>query len=245
MENQLDYLDEFRELLKHYKVSEAGKKVLKETNLVLLVAPTASGRNTIVTELLKTGDYHYVVSDTTRQPRVNNGVREQNGKEYWFRPEDVVLADLKAGKYLEAAIIHNQQVSGISMREIVQAHKEGKVALTDIEVIGTATIMAAKPDTHALFVMPPSFEEWMRRIESRGAMTVAEKQRRLTSAAKEFEVALSHDYYRFVLNDSVADAAKQIEALTRGEEDSVWQTKLRTTAKKLLSATENWLSHNP
>lgn len=244
MENHLQHLDEFRELLKHYQVSEAGKKVLKETELILLVAPTAIGRNTIVNELLKTNKYHFIVSDTTRQPRSNNGVLEQDGKEYWFRSEEAVLDDVKAGNYLEAAVIHNQQVSGISMREIAQAHKERKVALTDVEVRGMATIIAAKPDTHAIFVIPPSFKEWMRRIEGRGVMTVAEKRRRLMSAADEFKIALKHDYYQFVLNDSVAEAALEIEALVRGEQDPAKQARHRDSAEQLLLATEEWLRGN-
>lgn len=245
MENHLHHLDEFRKLLSDYHVGEAGKKVLRETNLVLLVAPTAIGRNTIVNELLKTGMYHFIVSDTTRRPRSNNGVLEQNGREYWFRSEEDVLADVKAGKYLEAAVIHDQQVSGISMREITLAHKEGKVALNDVEVVGMATIIAAKPDTHALFVVPPSFTEWMRRIDGRGIMSTAEKRRRLISAANEFKLALEHDYYRFVLNDSLEDATKQIQALTNGEQDDAQQAKLRASVAELLSATEDWLKQNP
>ncbi len=245
MENHLHHLDEFKKLLSSYQVGEAGKKVLQETNLGLLVAPTATGRNTIVNELVKTGKYHFIVSDTTRHPRENNGVLEQNGREYWFRSEEEVLADVKAGKFLEAAVIHNQQVSGISLREIEQAHKEGKVALTDIEVVGMATIIAAKPDTHALFVIPPSFAEWMRRIDGRGAMSVTEKRRRLESAAEEFTLALTHDYYQFVLNDSLADAAQQIEALTSGKEDPDQQVRLRERTSELLAATQDWLKQNP
>src|SRR5664279_1435267 len=109
--NQLKRIDEFRTILDGYQLSPTAAQTLAQTKLVLLVAPTASGRNTIIHELLKTDQYHFVVSDTTRQPRINNGELEQNGREYWFRSEEEVLDELKRGEFLEAAIIHNQQVS--------------------------------------------------------------------------------------------------------------------------------------
>jgi len=84
--------------------------LLQQTKFVPLVAITSSGRNTLIRELLKTGEYHFIVSDTTRKPRTNDGVMEQSGVEYWFRDEDEVLQDVKDGKFLEAAVIHSQQV---------------------------------------------------------------------------------------------------------------------------------------
>ena len=91
-----------------------------------MISVTAGGRNTIIDQLLKSGDFHYIISDTTRHKRANNGVMEQDGREYWFRSEDEILADLKAGNFLEAAIIHNQHVSGISIRELKKASKRVK-----------------------------------------------------------------------------------------------------------------------
>lgn len=211
--NQLRHLAEFKEVLAHYNISEAAKKVLAQTRIVLLVAPTATGRNTIIRELIKTGQYRFIVSDTTRRPRINDGVPEQDGREYWFRSEEEVLQDLKAGKFLEAAIIHNQQVSGLSIRELELVGKEGKIATTDIEVVGVSNIMRAKPDTVAIFVLPPSFEAWMERMENRGDMSKAERRRRMESAVKEFTAALKVDYYKFVVNDTVPGAISQINRI--------------------------------
>ncbi len=213
--NQLKHLDEFKQVLAHYTVSEASKRILKQTQLVLLAAPTSAGRNTIIRELLKTGEYHYIVSDTTRQPRINDGVLEQNGVEYWFRTEEEVLADLQAGKFVEAAIIHNQHVSGISIRELDQARQEEKIAITDIEVVGAHNIVEAKPDTVAIFVLPPNLEEWLHRLRYRGKLSPAEVRRRLESAGNEFKLALERDYYNFVINDQLEAAMEHIHQLAR------------------------------
>lgn len=208
--NQLVHLSEFKALLDNYQMSEESRQLLASTKLVLLAATTSSGRNTLIRQLLKTDKYHYIVSDTTRQPRINDGVYEQNGVEYWFRSEQEILEDLRRGKFLEAAVIHDQQVSGVSIRELEKAIGKGKVPITDIEVVGVESVVRVKPDTIAIFVLPPSFEEWQRRIKERGGMSSAEFCRRLTSAAKEFEMALAEDYYIFAVNDQLENAARDI-----------------------------------
>lgn len=100
--NRLRHLPEFAETLSRYRVSEPVIEVLHSFRLVLLSGPSASGRNTIINELLKSGQYVYIVSDTTRRPRVNNGVKETNGVEYWFRSEEQLLDELRHGDFLEA-----------------------------------------------------------------------------------------------------------------------------------------------
>jgi guanylate kinase len=244
MENKLVHLDEFRKLLANYRISEEGTQVLQRTKLALLVAPTATGRNTIIRELMKTGEYHFIVSDTTRQPRVNDGIPEQDGREYWFRDEEEVLADLYAGKFLEAAIIHNQQVSGVSIRELEKARDEGKIATTDIEINGVHNIMQAKPDTAAIFVLPPNFTAWMARIDGRGDMDALEKRRRLESAVQEFKAALENDYFKFVINGTVEHAVQHIHDLAYGDINAPEQAEAHKLAEQLLHDTQSWLENN-
>lgn len=208
--NQLNHVDEFHAALAEYRLSHTAVKTLSEVRLLLMVAPSASGRNTIIRELVKTGRYHFIVSDTTRNPRSNNGVLEENGREYWFRNEEEMLDDIKKGEFLEAAVIHNQQVSGVSVRELELARKDGKVAITDIEIVGAANIHRAKPDTAILFMVPPSFDIWLERIHSRGKMPEDELIRRLESAEDELSTALKSDFYRFVLNDTVEGTTAEI-----------------------------------
>jgi len=237
MENKLEHLDELRQILASYQISEGAKKVLQQTKLVLLVAPTSTGRNTVINELLKIGNYHFIVSDTTRHPRANNGVLEQNGREYWFRSEAEFLQELRRGEFLEAAIIHNQQVSGISMRELEQSNREGKCAITDIEIIGAENTHRLKPDTVIIFMLPPNFEEWIRRLHTRGSLPAEEVHRRLESAHRELEAALTKDYYLFVVNDVIDDTVRQIEQIVRDPQpNSARGEKGREVAQQLYEA---------
>ena len=241
--NKLTRIAEFRKILDGYHLSKTTLLTLSQTKLVLIIGPTSSGRNTRIKRLLKTGDYHYVVSDTTRQPRINDGILEQNGREYWFRTENEILTDLKEGKYLEAAIIHNQQVSGISVRELEKARDEGKIAITDADIAGAASAIKYKPDTIVIFLLPPNFDEWQRRIKHRGEMLPEEFKRRMQSACREFEVALSNDYFRFVINDTGDDSVMQINQIAKlGIEDKQPQLRARELAERLLLATRDLVS---
>lgn len=244
MENHLEHLDEFRKILNNYQISEQSKEILANTKLVAMVAPSSAGRNTIIRELLKSGDYYYIVSDTSRQKRSNDGVMEQDGVEYWFRSEADMLSDLRDGKFLEAAVIHNQQVSGISIRELEQAGNESKVALSDIEIVGIQNIINAKPDTFALFILPPSFDIWMKRMAGRGVMSLDEKRRRLGSAVQEFTAAIDNDYYIFVINNDFHNSVKKIHSIVVDGQTSPDQAISRELAKELRSATEQWLYTN-
>lgn len=211
MGNSLKHKSEFEELLINYKPNEDLLAVLTKIKLALLVAPAATGRNTIIRELMKLGGYHYIVSDTTRKMRVNDGVMETNGVEYWFKDESVALNDLSRGNYLGPAIIHNQQFSGVNISEIQKSYADRKVAITDIEIQGSEEISEFKKDGFNIFVMPPSFEEWMRRLDSRGEMENDEKKRRLKSAAHEIEEAIRSDNFMYVINDDLDKAVKEID----------------------------------
>lgn len=238
--NELKRIDDFRAVLADYQLSASAKETLEATKIVLLVGPSSSGRNTIASELLKSGAYYFLVSDTTRKLREKNGVViEENGREYWFRDEDDVLADLKRGEYLEAAIIHNQQVSGISIREIEAAHQSNKVAITDIQPDGEATIRALKPDTITIFVVPPSFDEWMVRMAGRGQLPADEVRRRLQSAVEELTIALNNDSFWIIVNDTFVQTAQKIDdAVKNGANDSSEQAHGRKVAEELLAATQ-------
>lgn len=207
----------FEKLLEDYVVSDEAKSVLVETRLVLMVSVTAAGRNTIIEKLLSTGEYYNIVSDTTRPMRVKGTeVIERHGAEYYFRPEEDILADLQKGLFIEAAIIHNQQVSGVSVREVVRAHETNKIAITDIEVQGCEAILRAKPNTIPIFVLPPSFEEWMRRMGDRSELPQHEIRNRLETSLVELDIALSDERFVFVVNDNLDDAVKEVDDIAHG-----------------------------
>ncbi|MBA3757350.1 hypothetical protein H0X09_00565 [Candidatus Saccharibacteria bacterium] len=214
--NGLQRYKEFKFALASYRISERAKSEITDLRLVLLIAPTSGGRNTIIRRLLTDGGYHYIVSDTTRKPRINDGILEQNGREYWFRTEEEMLADLQTGEYLEAELIHGQQVSGISIRELKKAKKQNKIGITDIDLDGVHNVIKVKPDTIIIMILPPSFDEWQRRIARRGHMSGQEYIRRLQTADKIFSDGIKNNFYHFLISENVEQSASIINSIVEG-----------------------------
>ena len=206
----------FEQILKNYQPSPEALSTVADLKLVLIIGATSTGRNTIIRELLKSGDYYFIVSDTTRQPRINDGIIEKDGDPYWFRSEEEVLADLQAGQFLEAEIVHRAQVSGINIRELQKAKAENKVAITDIEVGGAHNILKIKPDTILILLLPPSFSEWQRRIRDRGHMPPEVYAERMQSAAAMFKTGFD-EKCQYVVADNIEHGAKVIDQIAHGK----------------------------
>lgn len=236
---------EFEQVLEHYKPSCETIKTLAATPLITLTAPSATGRNTIINELVKTDHYHFIVSDTTRPPRMNKGVWEQNGVEYFFRTEDDMLADIKNGRFIEAEVIHQQQVSGISVREIERAHQEHRVAIADVDIEGGINIAKLKPDAITICLLPPSFKEWESRMHGRSNFEPEELFRRLHQATKVFRLALENKNFIFVVNDKLDDAIKTVDIIaTKGVHDETAEKAARKVAAKLYEDTVRYLQEH-
>jgi guanylate kinase len=215
----LQYYQEFKQLIENYHMSEHALKALQSVRLVIMVGASSTGRNTIIRRQIETGRYHFIISDTTRPPRVNDGIMEQNGREYWFKTEEEMLAELRNGELLEAELIHGQQVSGISIRELEKAIAKNKIALADLDLRGVHGIMSTKPDALAIMVVPPSFDEWQRRLASRGRMAPDEQKRRLETAAQIFEDGLKQPYYHYVISENIEQSAAIIDAVIDGKQN--------------------------
>ncbi len=216
MAQQLHSKEQFKNVLHEYKPNAEATALLQKAPITLFDGPSASGRNTIMVELIETNRYQQIVSDTTRDPRTNNGIAETNGYEYWFKSEDEFLQGLAKGEYIEAAIIHNQQVSGVSVREIQRLNESSKIGINDVQPDGIDAFRAYKPDTICFFVVPPKFEKWLKRLSKRGDMEPQELYRRIESAKHEIIHALDADFYHFVINDNLNDAVALVDTICSG-----------------------------
>ncbi len=240
--NYLKQLSDFERILKDYYPSKSCIEVFRSVPQVILVGPTAAGRNTMINLLVQTGKYRMIVSDTTRNKRVNNGILEENGKEYWFKSEDEFLAGVEKGEYIEAAIIHQQQVSGAHINEYKKAHKSGLIAVKEIEPNGAELYYELNSGLLAIFLLPPNFDVWMRRLRGRGHIEELEVIRRLQSAQEEISGALKKDYFQFVINNEIHEAAHAVDELAHGRKpDPAKQEHGRDHAKLLMQEVIDYL----
>lgn len=203
----------FQRALGNYEVSEHAKSILASTEFVVMSGVAGGGRNTVIGELAKTGKYIFAISDTTRPPKHRDGKLEVDGVNYYFRKEEDMLVDIQAGEFIEAEIIHNQQVSGTSIRELERVVATGKIPIHDFEFGGANNVAHAKPDAFIIGLLPPNYQEWLRRFRDREEIHEDEFMNRLRTAEKVLENMLEKPYFRFVVNNDPVECAKQINEI--------------------------------
>src|SRR5437588_9743381 len=100
--------------LSTYNPAPSTIKLIKTTPILLLVGPTGAGKDALKDKLLATDRYHHIISHTTRQPRINHGVIEQDGREYHFisKAQAEKMLDTKA---LIEAKIYSDNLYGTSV----------------------------------------------------------------------------------------------------------------------------------
>ncbi|HYH36297.1 MAG TPA: hypothetical protein VD706_02240, partial [Candidatus Saccharimonadales bacterium] len=191
------------------------QQLIKETPILLLVGPTGAGKDSLKDKLLETGEYHHIISHTTRLPRINHGVIEQDGREYHFIDKATAEKMLDDRGFIEAKI-YSGNLYGTSVAEIQAAHDEDKIAMTDIEVQGVAEYKALDPGVMAVFLLPPDFKTWQERLRRRygDVVDAADSRLRMETALQELRQLLDTDYYVAVINDDLETAFNQIKTIT-------------------------------
>ena len=175
--------------------------------ILVLSAPTGGGKTTIGRRLVEVdGGLRFSVSHTTRPPRPG----ERDGVDYHFVERSAFEAMAAAGEFLEWAEVHGH-LYGTHRREGEAARREGKDLLLDIDVQGGLQVKAARPDAVLVFILPPSLEVLLARLESRGGEPGFDLKRRLCTAEKELERSGTYDYN--VLNEDLDRAVGQVRCI--------------------------------
>ena len=175
------------------------------SRLVVLAGPTAVGKGAVSGYIRE--NYPEVllsVSATTRKPRPG----EVDGVNYYF-VSDAEFDRLEAsGGMLETATVHNAYRYGTPRAPIEAAIAEGRSVLLEIDLQGARSVRAAIPDAILVFLLPPSWEELVRRLIGRGTEDSAEQARRLETAKAELAAQDEFDFR--VVNTDVGQAAREV-----------------------------------
>jgi guanylate kinase len=223
--------------LADYKPPQKAVELIMKTKIVFLVGIAGAGKNTILTELLKSPEYEFIVSHTTRQPRANLGVPEEDGIDYHFISLDQTAKMLENEELVEAKIVHGK-VYGTSIKEIENIQRRGKIALTDIDIQGVVEYNAISSGVVPIFVLPPDFETWQQRLEARygdGSVDTEDLKKRMQTAESELQEALDKDYLEFVVNDDLDRAVNAVKEIAKGNVSAKKNEEARQLAKALLA----------
>lgn len=179
--------------------------------LLILSAPSGAGKTTLARRLLAAEPSAlFSVSYTTRAPRG----QERDGVDYCFVDEPAFRAMIAGGDFLEWASVHGHLYG--THRETVEAARQGKLVVLDIDVQGGNTIQRKHPEAVSVFILPPSMAELEHRLRGRKTDADDAIRKRLEAARAEIERGLAtYDYV--VVNDTVDGALQDLRAIVRAE----------------------------
>ncbi|MDO8591600.1 MAG: guanylate kinase [bacterium] len=215
--------------IRDYKMPFAAAAFLNQNPPLIISAVTASGKNTVANYILKNQpNYRETVSHTTRPPRPG----EVNGIHYWFVDEAKMLGLVRTEAFVEVKAVHGETVYGTSLQAYKTVLESGHTPLLVIDVQGAEELRRGLEKIRPFFILPPSYEEWMNRLHSRGVIDDDDKTIRLASAKRELKTALANPAYILIVNDKVEQTA---EIILAAEVDTSVQDKNRQLAEAILS----------
>lgn len=205
--------------------------MLREGLLVVVSGPSGAGKGTLLNSIKQTeGNIKFSVSATTRTPREG----EVDGVNYYFKTHEEFGRMINDNELVEW-VKYCDNYYGTPKKCIEDTLKSGFDCLLEIEVEGALNIKSIYPDCVSIFVMPPSFEELKRRIETRGTEKPDVIQKRMDKALKEMLLVDRYDYV--VVNDSIEVAVDSIRCILASE-------KLRYSRNKNIFKAVKLQQHN-
>ena len=175
----------------------------KRGKLIVVSAPSGSGKTTIVRRLLENPELNlaFSVSATSRQKRKG----EINGLHYYFLSPDEFKKKVLNGEFLEWEEVYPGYYYGTLKKEVERLLNKGKNVIFDIDVKGGLHIKEMYPqDTLSLFVLVPDISIIEERLKRRNTEDKKSLRLRILKAKEEWQYAPYFD--QIIFNDQL-DAA--------------------------------------
>jgi guanylate kinase len=180
-------------------------------NLYIVSAPSGAGKTSLVAKLLENdSQIRKSVSYTTRGPRAG----EIDGKHYHFVTPETFEKMAQSGDFLESALVHTNRYG--TSRGWVEEQLAGDTDIVlEIDWQGAAQVRRLMPAAISIFILPPSFEALLQRLNSRAQDAPEVIATRLANAREE--ISHVHDFDYVIINSEFKAAAAELQDIVRAE----------------------------
>ena len=191
---------------------------MKKGRLVILSAPSGTGKTSICRELVKRNkNWKFSISATTREKRKG----EVNGRDYIFMSLKEFEHKENFGEFLEWEFVHGNRYA-TPIEPLEKALEDNKILLLDIDVKGSMNIIEEfEEDVISIFIEPPGFDDQekidtlMERLQKRENSSETLINQRL----KRFELEMEYkEKFNFsFINDNFEKTTNTIEKKIKEE----------------------------
>ena len=158
--------------------------------LIVLSGPSGVGKDAVLTRMKESGyPLKFVITVTTRPQRAN----EKKDVDYHFVSDETFREMIEGNKLLESANVYGNWY-GVPREEVEQALNQGQDVMVKVDIQGAATIKRIHPQAVTVFLMPPSIEELIARLEQRQTESRYDRDLRIKTAEEEMKQQPHFDY---------------------------------------------------
>jgi guanylate kinase len=177
--------------------------------LIIITAPSGSGKTTIARHLLSHDPrLEFSISVCTRPPRPS----EQEGKDYYFVSPETFRKKVSEGDFAEYEMVYENKYYGTLLSELRRIWSHGKIPLLDIDIQGARSLKKKFGDAClTIFIHLTSGALREARLRSRGTETPEMIRQRIDRPAEQ-EIT-GEEFDRILINDDLPKAKEEAERM--------------------------------